>query len=91
MSRSQRPREFFVDRSLGRHRVPEALRRAGWALRTHHEIYGERDEWVPDVEWLELCGRRNMPVLSKDRRLRACDGPVIYAVQASRIVRVLPP
>jgi PIN like domain len=25
---------------------------------------------VPDVEWLELCGRRGLPVLSKDRRLR---------------------
>ncbi len=134
MSRSQRPLEFFVDRSLGRHRVPEALRAAGWVLRTHHEIYGERDEQVPDVEWLELCGRRKMPVLSKDRRLRyrpaeieairrfgvraflltsgsllaaeqaarfdrsresieekcAADGPVIYAAQVSRIVRVLP-
>lgn len=39
-------------------------------MRTHHEIYGERDEQVPDVEWLELCGRRMLPVLSKDRRLR---------------------
>ncbi len=70
MSRSRRPPEFFVDRSLGRHRVPGALRLAGWTLRTHHEVYGERDEQVPDIEWLELCGRRGLPVLSKDRRLR---------------------
>jgi len=70
VSPSPRPPEFFVDRSLGRHRVPEALRGAGWSLRTHHEVYGERDESVPDIEWLELCGQTGLPVLSKDRRIR---------------------
>jgi len=39
-------------------------------LRTHHEVYGDRDQEVPDVEWLELCGREGLPVLTKDRRLR---------------------
>jgi len=42
----------------------------GWRLRTHHEVYPGRDEEVPDVEWLEMCGREMFPVLSKDRRLR---------------------
>jgi len=62
--------EFFVDRSLGRHQVPGLLRRAGWRVRTHHEVYGARDEEIADVTWLEMCGRENLPVLSKDRRLR---------------------
>jgi hypothetical protein len=62
--------EFFVDRSLGRHRVPVLLRASGWTLRTHHEIYGARDEHVRDVDWLEMCGTENLVVLSKDRRLR---------------------
>lgn len=70
MSRSQRPLEFFIDRSLGRHQVPQTLREAGWTLRTHHEVYGKRDEKVPDVEWLAMCGREDLPVLTKDRRLR---------------------
>ncbi len=70
MSRSQTPFEFFVDRSLGRYRVADALRRSGWVLRTHHEVFGERDEEVRDVEWLELCGRQGLAVLTKDRRLR---------------------
>lgn len=70
MSRSQPPPEFFVDRSLGRHRVPQALRTAGWSVRTHHEVYGERDEQVADVEWLRLCGHERYAVLTKDRRLR---------------------
>jgi len=62
--------EFFVDRSLGRHQVASALRAAGWSVTTHHKIYGERDQDVPDVEWLELCGVRGFVVLSKDRQLR---------------------
>lgn len=33
-------------------------------------MFGVRDEVVPDVEWLERCGREGMPVLSKDGRLR---------------------
>jgi len=70
VSRSQQPPEFFIDRSLGRHRMPQALRELGWWVLTHHEVFGERDEEIRDVEWLELCGRRNLPALSKDRRLR---------------------
>jgi len=50
--------------------VPQALRGLGWAIRTHHEVFGDRDEQIRDVEWLELCGRENLPALSKDRRLR---------------------
>lgn len=70
MSRSRQPLEFFLDRSLGRHQVAAELRRAGWVVRTHHEVYGARDEEVPDVEWLELCGAEGIPVLAKDRKLR---------------------
>jgi PIN domain-containing protein len=70
VSPSRQQLEFFIDRSLGRYRVPQALRENGWLLRTHHEIYRERDEEILDVEWLELCGGEDMPVLSKDRRLR---------------------
>lgn len=70
MPRFQRPPEFFVDRSLGRQQVPGALRADGWSLRTHHEVYGKRDEQVTDVEWLAFCGREGLAVLTKDRRSR---------------------
>ncbi len=70
MSQFPSPPEFFIDRSLGRHVGPAALRSAGWLLRTHFEVFGERDEEVDDVEWLEMCGAEALPVLSKDRRLR---------------------
>lgn len=70
MSRCQPPPELFLDRSLGRHRVAAGLRAAGWTVRSHHAVYGERDESVTDVEWIEYCGRERLPVLSKDKRLR---------------------
>jgi hypothetical protein len=70
VSQSRSQPEFFVDRSLGRIQVPDGLRAAGWNLRTHFEIFGARDEEIADIEWLELCGREELPVLSKDRHLR---------------------
>ena len=70
MSRSPSRPEFFVDRSLGRHRVADQLREAGWRVHKHVEVFPERDESVSDVEWLELCGNRGLVVLTKDRRLR---------------------
>ena len=70
MSPSPSRPNYFVDRSLGRHDLPTTLRALGWDLVTHHELYGPRDEDVPDVEWLEYCGRNDLPVLTKDKRLR---------------------
>jgi hypothetical protein len=123
-----------MDRSLGGRDVADALRRAGWTVRTHHEVYGDRDQEIEDIEWLELCGREGWPALTMDRRIRyrpaeiaavrrysvrlfaltsgnltaadqaarfirnevrieaACaqPGPFMYAVHASRIVRIFP-
>ena len=62
--------EFFLDRSLARRVVAEALRSAGWSVRTHIEVFGDRDQEVHDVEWLELCGREAWTVLTMDRRIR---------------------
>lgn len=66
---SSRP-EFFIDRSLARRDLAGALRRSGWSVRTHLEVYGDRDQAVTDLEWLELCGRRDWAVLTMDRRIR---------------------
>jgi hypothetical protein len=62
---------FFVDRSLGRRRVPNLLRQDGWSLMTLSEHYGiPADEAVADVDWLELAGRNGWSVLMKDERIR---------------------
>lgn len=62
---------FFVDRSLGRIRVPGRLRAAGWMLTTLAEHYGiPADEDITDIEWLTLAGTRGWAVLMKDDRIR---------------------
>lgn len=62
---------FFVDRSLGRVRVPALLRERDWALVTLAEHYGvPQDEEVDDVTWLRLAGQRGWPVLMKDERIK---------------------
>ncbi len=62
---------FFVDRSLGRVRVPALLRESGWVLVTLSEHYGvPQDEAIDDVAWLRLAGERGWPVLMKDERIK---------------------
>lgn len=62
---------FFVDRSLGRIRVPGLLRASGWLLTTLAEHYGiPADEDVDDVTWLKLAGSHGWHVLMKDDMIR---------------------
>ncbi len=68
--RAKRPR-FFLDRSLGRIKVPAILREAGLELVTLAERYGTpTDQDVTDEVWLREAGRRNEIVLLKDGRVR---------------------
>ena len=63
--------DLFLDRSLGRIKVPTLLRAAGLRLTTLSEHYGiPADETVPDEHWLELAGQNNWTVLMKDTRIR---------------------
>jgi PIN like domain len=62
--------KFFLDRSLGRKAVPEALRAAGWDVVTLAEHYGmPADEQVADTEWIEEAARQGWPILMKDKRV----------------------
>lgn len=71
MSQLEQPPRFFLDRSLGRKAVPEALRADGWGLITLAEHYGiPADEQVADTEWIEEAAKRGWPVLMKDKRIR---------------------
>ena len=69
--RSGSPPEFFIDRSLGRHIVPDALRAAGATAHTMADIYGERmGQGLSDEEWLRDAGRQGWVVLMKDAKVR---------------------
>ena len=63
--------ELFLDRSLGRRKVPALLRAEGLRIVTLAEHYGiPADETVEDTEWLGLCGERGWLALMKDDRIR---------------------
>ncbi len=63
--------DLFLDRSLGRIKVPQLLRAAGLRLITLSEQYGmPADERVADEVWLELAGTAGWTVLMKDTRIR---------------------
>lgn len=65
------PPEFFIDRSLGSHQLPSALRAAGLIVHTLASVYGEHEaQRVRDEVWLELAGRNGWIVLAKDDRIR---------------------
>lgn len=58
---------FFIDRSLGRKYVAQALREAGATVEVHDDHFPQT---TPDVDWLAEVGRRGWVVLSKDERIR---------------------
>ena len=63
--------DLFLDRSLGRKRVPALLRAAGLRLVTLAEHYGvPQDERILDVAWLAEAGARGWVVLMKDKQIR---------------------
>jgi predicted nuclease of predicted toxin-antitoxin system len=65
------PPEFFVDRSLGRHVLPDALHEAGFVAHTLASVYGEeRAQEISDEEWLAKAGTEEWVVFTKDDAIR---------------------
>jgi predicted nuclease of predicted toxin-antitoxin system len=58
---------FFIDRSLGKRDVPDALRAAGHGCECHDDHW---DQNTPDSTWLAGVAARNWVVLTKDERIR---------------------
>src|SRR5690349_23202310 len=61
------PLVFFIDRSLGRKKVPEALRAAGVESRVHYELFSHGTQ---DVDWLREAGANGWVVITRDDRIR---------------------
>ena len=63
--------EFFIDRSLGRRTVAEALLECGLVVHTMASVYGERiGQGLKDETWLRDVGERGWVVLMKDDAIR---------------------
>jgi hypothetical protein len=65
------PPEFFIDRSLGRRHLAEALRSHGLVVHTMASVYGEEvGQHVADERWLRDAGEHGWIVLMKDDAIR---------------------
>lgn len=68
--RTEKPPEFFVDRSLGKS-VVEALRATGLTVHSMADVYGEeRAQRLADEVWLRDAGQMDWIVLTKDDAIR---------------------
>jgi hypothetical protein len=85
-SRTQpEPPELFVDRSLGSHLLPDALRQAGFVVHTLASVYGEQEaQRVSDEDWIERAGQMDWVVLTKDDAIRRRSAE-IAAVEANGV------
>jgi hypothetical protein len=71
--RELRPPELFIDRSLGRKQLAEALRQLDLGLTVHTmaSVYGEKAaQELADEAWLADAGRHGWIVLMKDDAIR---------------------
>ncbi len=75
------PLAFFIDRSLGRHKIANALRGAGVEVHIHDDHFAPN---AKDEEWLKEAGRRGWAVLTKDRRIRYRT-PAVAAIVEARV------
>jgi PIN like domain len=63
--------EFFIDRSLGRKHLAQALGDLGFTVHTMTSVYGERvAQELDDEHWLADAGRHDWVVLMKDDAIR---------------------
>ena len=71
MARREPPPEFFIDRSLGRRHLADAVRGHGYVAHTLSSVYGEQaGQHVPDERWLRDAGVEGWIVLMKDDAIR---------------------
>ncbi|MGO9823470.1 MAG: hypothetical protein ACLPTJ_22805 [Solirubrobacteraceae bacterium] len=68
--RAERPPEFFLDRSLGRHIVADALREVGLTVTTMADRYPETEESVKDETWIREVTHDGLVILMKDDQIR---------------------
>lgn len=66
---SDKPPEFFFDRSLGKTSA-HRLREAGHVVHLIAEFYPNDAQDVSDAEWITEGCRRGWTLLTKDRRIR---------------------
>ena len=82
------PPDLFVDRSLGRRKVPDRLREVHPNVIAHDDVFQQDTD---DEVWLREAGRRGWIVLTKDERIRRKPGEQIAIVTSGARCFVLHP
>ncbi len=77
---------FFIDRCLGRVKVPEALRKAGATVEIHDDHFPQN---IRDEDWLIDVGNRHWVVLTKDEKIGYRTSQILSIAQANVRVFVL--
>ncbi|WP_370324925.1 hypothetical protein [Euzebya sp.] len=62
--------DFLLDRDIGRYQVSAALQEHDLVVRTLFDVYGEREQFITDVEWLTRAGEEEWAVITADARIR---------------------
>jgi hypothetical protein len=76
--RSQETTVFFLDRSVGRHDVADALRQRGFEVVLMHELYpGGSDQSVGDNDWIERVADLHHIAITKDLNIIRAHGDAI--------------
>jgi len=57
---------FFLDRTIGRHDLPERLRKLGLSIEIHYDHFRPDES---DVVWISEIGERGWVVLSGDKKI----------------------
>jgi hypothetical protein len=70
-SSNHSPPDLFVDRSLGRRKVPNRLREAHPHVIAHDDVFPQDTD---DDVWLKEAGRQGWIVLTKDEKIRRKPG-----------------
>lgn len=58
--------EFFVDRDLGRYKVPQAIRDLGYTVHAMFEVYPETEESEKDPDWIREQSELGRVLLCRD-------------------------
>jgi hypothetical protein len=80
-SKPPEPVVFFLDRSLGKRIVAEALRQAGVKVEVHDDHFTQNAQ---DEDWLPVVGAKGWIVLTRDKRIRYRT-PALIAVGEAKV------
>jgi hypothetical protein len=79
------PREFFLDRNLGRG-VADELRALGWAVHRIGEVFPADAQDVSDQEWIAHGLDQGWVPLSKDGRIKTRDLEIRPVLERSAVL-----